>query len=324
MFRYTIKRVLLVVPTLFGAAVLVFCLLRIVPGDVCELRSGGLEGNTVDEEAIRVCRHNVGLDQSRLVQFSDFVGDLIVFDLGRSMWTGRAVTHELGLRFKLTIQIALMAIVISVLIGVPLGTFAAIRQNSVLDYAVRTFSVAGIAIPSFWLGIMIILGLLISSQALFSNPWMPPIEYVSPIEDPIGNLSQLIWPAVATGYRFSAGVTRMTRSALLEVLREDYVRTARSKGLIEKIVINRHALKNSMLPVVTVIGLEFAALLSGLVVTEQVFNLNGIGLLFVESVQLHDHAMTQALVMLFALVFIMMNFFVDILYAWLDPRIRYS
>ena len=323
MIRYTIKRILLIVPTLLGAATLVFFLLRVIPGDVCELRIGG-EGGYVDDDAVRLCQEEVGLDQSRLVQFGDFIGDFMVFDLGRSMWTGRTVTHELGLRFKLTVQVALMAIVILVLIGVPLGTIAAIRQDTWLDYAVRTFSVAGIAIPSFWLGIMIILVLLISTQAWFGDPWMPPIEYVSPFEDPISNIAQLIWPAVATGYRFSAGVTRMTRSALLEVLREDYVRTARSKGLIEKIVINRHALKNSMLPVVTVIGLEFAALMSGLVVTEQVFNLNGIGKLFVESVQLHDHTMTQSLVMLFALVFILTNFVVDILYAWLDPRIHYS
>ena len=323
MIRYTIKRILLIVPTLLGAATLVFFLLRVIPGDVCELRIGG-EGGYVDDDAVRLCQEEVGLDQSRLVQFGDFIGDFMVFDLGRSMWTGRTVTHEIGLRFKLTVQVALMAIVILVLIGVPLGTIAAIRQDTWLDYAVRTFSVAGIAIPSFWLGIMIILVLLISTQAWFGDPWMPPIEYVSPFEDPISNIAQLIWPAVATGYRFSAGVTRMTRSALLEVLREDYVRTARSKGLIEKIVINRHALKNSMLPVVTVIGLEFAALMSGLVVTEQVFNLNGIGKLFVESVQLHDHTMTQSLVMLFALVFILTNFVVDILYAWLDPRIHYS
>ncbi len=323
MISYTIKRILLIVPTLLGAATLVFFLLRVIPGDVRELRIGG-EGGYVDDDAVRLCQEEVGLDQSRLVQFGDFIGDFMVFDLGRSMWTGRTVTHELGLRFKLTVQVALMAIVILVLIGVPLGTIAAIRQDTWLDYAVRTFSVAGIAIPSFWLGIMIILVLLISTQAWFGDPWMPPIEYVSPFEDPISNIAQLIWPAVATGYRFSAGVTRMTRSALLEVLREDYVRTARSKGLIEKIVINRHALKNSMLPVVTVIGLEFAALMSGLVVTEQVFNLNGIGKLFVESVQLHDHTMTQSLVMLFALVFILTNFVVDILYAWLDPRIHYS
>ena len=153
---------------------------------------------------------------------------------------------------------------------------------------------------------------------------MPPIHYTPIWEDPVANISQLIWPAVATGYRYSAVATRMTRSALLEVLREDYVRTARAKGLLEKLIINRHALKNSLLPVVTVIGLEFAFLMGGLVVTELVFNLNGLGKLLVESVSNHDYTMTQALVMLVAVVFIFTNLFIDILYAWLDPRIRYS
>jgi peptide/nickel transport system permease protein len=153
---------------------------------------------------------------------------------------------------------------------------------------------------------------------------MPPIQYVDPFEDPIGNMTQLIWPALATGYRYSAVATRMTRSALLEVLREDYVRTARAKGLLEKVIINRHALKNAMLPVVTVIGIEFAFLMGGLVVTEQVFNLNGLGKLFVESVTNHDYSLTQALVMLVVLIFVITNFIIDIFYAWLDPRIRYS
>ena len=189
---------------------------------------------------------------------------------------------------------------------------------------VRTFSIAGIAIPSFWLGIMIILGLLIVTQKFLGEPWMPPIEYVSPLEDPLGNMAQLIWPAVATGYRYSAVATRMTRSALLEVLREDYIRTARAKGLLEKIIINRHALKNSLLPVVTVIGIEFAFLMGGLVVTEQVFNLNGLGKLFVESVLNNDYTMTQALVMIVVAVFVFTNFVVDLFYAWLDPRIRYG
>jgi peptide/nickel transport system permease protein len=153
---------------------------------------------------------------------------------------------------------------------------------------------------------------------------MPPINYVSPFEDPLGNIAQLIWPALATGYRYSAVATRMTRSALLEVLREDYVRTARAKGLLEKVIINRHALKNAMLPVVTVIGIEFAFLMGGLVVTEQVFNLNGLGKLFVESVTNQDYTMTQSLVMLVVLIFIITNFVVDLFYAWLDPRIRYS
>ncbi|MDE0942975.1 MAG: ABC transporter permease, partial [Alphaproteobacteria bacterium] len=174
------------------------------------------------------------------------------------------------------------------------------------------------------LGIMIILGLLISTQAMFGEPWMPPIEYTSPFDDLGANLSQLIWPAVATGYRYSAVATRMTRSALLEVLREDYVRTARAKGLLEKIVINRHALKNAMLPVVTIITLEFAFLMGGLVVTEQVFNLNGLGRLFVDSVLNHDFSLTQQLVMLVVLIFVITNLFTDVLYAWLDPRIRYS
>jgi peptide/nickel transport system permease protein len=282
------------------------------------------EGGYVDDEAIRICQENLGLNDSQIVQFGNFIYGFMVFDLGESMWTGKAITHELNLRFKLSLQVAIMATVISVVIAIPLGTISAIRQDSWLDYAVRTFSIAGIAIPSFWLGIMIILGLLISTQAWFGEPWMPPIEYVSPFEDPVSNMVQLIWPSIATGYRYSAVATRMTRSALLEVLREDYVRTARAKGLLEKIIINRHALKNSMLPVVTVIGIEFAFLMGGLVVTEQVFNLNGVGKLFVESVQNHDFNMTQALVMLVALIFIVTNFIVDIFYAWLDPRIRYS
>ena len=217
-----------------------------------------------------------------------------------------------------------MATFVAVIISIPLGAISAIKQDTWIDYVVRAFSIFGIAIPSFWLGIMIILGLLIYTQIWFGEPWMPPIWYVSPFEDPIANMSQLIWPSVATGYRYSAVATRMTRSALLEVLREDYIRTARAKGLMEKIIINRHALKNSLLPVVTVIGIEFAFLMGGLVVTEQVFNLNGLGKLFVESVLNNDYSMTQALVMIVVAVFVFTNFVVDLFYAWLDPRIRYA
>jgi len=323
MYKYTVKRVLLMIPTLIGAAIVVFSLLRLIPGDVCELRLAG-EGAYVDEAAIQQCRVNLGIADPMFVQFLNFIKGFIVFDLGESMWTSRAITTEIGLRFQLSLQIAIMATIVSVAISIPMGTISAIKQNTWIDYVVRTFSIAGIAIPSFWLGIMIILGLLITTQAWFGTPWMPPIEYVSPLEDPVGNMTQLVWPALATGYRYSAVATRMTRSALLEVLREDYVRTARAKGLLEKVIINRHALKNAMLPVVTVIGIEFAFLMGGLVVTEQVFNLNGLGKLFVESVQNHDYSLTQALVMLVVLIFVVTNFIVDIFYAWLDPRIRYS
>ena len=323
MWQYIFKRLLLMIPTLVGAAILVFFLMRLIPGDVCEARLAGT-GLYVDEEQILLCQKDLGLNEPMIVQLWDFMFGFFTFDLGKSMWTGRAISYELGLRFELSLQVAIMATLTAVLIAIPLGTISAIKQNTWIDYAVRTFSIAGIAIPSFWLGIMIILGLLISTQAWFGEPWMPPIQYVPLWVDPLGNLSQLIWPAVATGYRYSAVATRMTRSALLEVLREDYIRTARAKGLIEKLIINRHALKNSMLPVVTVLGIEFAFLMGGLVVTEQVFNLNGLGKLFVDSVLNKDYSMTQALVMVVVTVTVFTNFVVDICYAWLDPRIRYA
>ena len=323
MYQYIIKRLLLMIPTLFGAAVLVFILMRLIPGDICELRLAGT-GGYFDQEALDGCRAEIGIDQPMHVEFINWIWGIIRFDFGTSMWTGQPIGYEIGLRFELSLQLAIMTTVISILIAIPLGTISAIKQDTWIDYVVRTFSIAGIAIPSFWLGIMIILGLLIFTQAWFGIPWMPPIKYVPIWEDPAENLSMLIWPAVATGYRYSAVATRMTRSALLEVLREDYVRTARAKGLLEKLIIGRHALKNAMLPVVTVIGIEFAFLMGGLVVTEQVFNLNGLGKLFVETVINKDYTMTQALVMLVVTIFVLMNFVVDLFYAWLDPRIRYA
>ena len=322
MSKYLVKRILLAIPTLLGAALFVFLLLRAVPGDVCELRLAGT-GLYVDQEQIDTCRKNLGLDRSLPVQFWEFISGYATWDLGQSMWTGKPVTHEIAIRFELTLQVAIMATMVAVIIAIPLGIISAVKQDTWMDYCVRTFAVAGIAIPSFWLGIVIILGLLIYTQKWFGVPWMPPINFTSIFDDPLANLSQLIWPAVATGYRYSAVVTRMTRSALLEVLREDYVRTARAKGLWEKLIIRRHALKNAMLPVITVIGIEFAFLIGGLVVTEQVFNLNGLGKLFVESVTNNDYTMTQALVMLVVMIFLLVNLLVDVLYAWLDPRIRY-
>ena len=323
MYEYIIKRVLLVIPTLLGAAILVFFLLRLIPGDVCELRMAG-EGSFVDEEALAACRANLGIDKSIYLQFLDFFWGLLRFDFGQSMWSGQEISYEIGLRFELSLQVAIMATLISVVIAIPLGTISAVKQDTWIDYVVRTFSIAGIAMPSFWLGILIILGLLIFTQSWFGVAWMPPIQYVPIWVDPWHNLTMLIWPALATGYRYSSVATRMTRSTLLEVLREDYVRTARAKGLLEKVIINRHALKNAMLPVVTVIGIEFAFLMGGLVVTEQVFNLNGLGKLFVEAVTNNDYSLTQALVMVVVTIFVFTNLMIDLLYAWLDPRIRYN
>jgi peptide/nickel transport system permease protein len=323
MHRYIVKRILLIIPALLGSALFVFLLMRLVPGDVCELRLGS-ESTFIDEQAIQLCRERLGLTKPLPVQFLDWIWGFPRLDFGESMWTGRPVLYEIGLRFQLSLQVAIMATVTAIIIAIPLGTIAAIKQDTWIDYLVRSFSIAGLAMPSFWLGILIILGLLILTQRLWGEPWMPPIQYTPIWQDPMRNLTQLIWPALATGYRYSAVAARMTRSALLEVLREDYVRTARAKGLLEKLVINRHALKNAMLPVITVVGIEFAFLIGGLVVTEQVFNLNGLGKLFVEAVGNHDYTLTQGLVMLVALIFIVTNFFVDLIYAWIDPRIRYQ
>jgi peptide/nickel transport system permease protein len=323
MLRYILKRVLLMIPTLLGAAVLVFVLMRLIPGDVCVLRLA-TGGGSIDPQVLANCRQEIGTDQPMLTQFLKFVTGLATLDLGKSMWTGRPIIEEVGLRFQLSLQVAIMATITAVLIAIPLGTISAVKQNTGVDYIVRAFSIAGVAMPSFWLGILIILGILITSKAWFGSPWMPPITYVPIWQDPFYNLSMLIWPALATGYRYSAVATRMTRSAMLEVLREDYVRTARAKGLFQKLIVRRHALRNALLPVVTILGIEFAFLMGGLVVTEQVFNLNGLGKLFVESVENHDYNMTQALVMLVVGIFAFTNLVIDIFYAWLDPRIRYT
>jgi peptide/nickel transport system permease protein len=323
MLYYVAKRILLMIPTLLGAAVLVFLLMRAIPGDVCTLRMATGGGN-IDPQVLAACRAEIGTDQPMWVQFLAFVKGLVTFDLGKSMWSGRPIAEEVGLRFQLSLQVAIMATLTAILISIPLGIVSAVKQNTWIDYVVRAFSIAGVAVPSFWLGIVIILGILNFSKWWWGSPWMPPITYVPLWVDPYTNLTMLIWPALATGYRYSAVATRMTRSSMLEVLREDYVRTARAKGLFRKLIVRRHALRNALLPVITIIGIEFAFLMGGLVVTEQVFNLNGLGKLFVESVANHDYNMTQALVMLVVGIFALTNLVVDIVYAWLDPRIRYN
>jgi peptide/nickel transport system permease protein len=323
MHRYVIRRVLLTVPTLLGAAALVFLLMRLIPGDICVVRLGAGGGN-FDPRAVAVCHAELGLDRPVIVQFLDFVWGLFRLDFGISMWSGKPVSYEIAARLPISLEIALLATLVAIAIAIPLGTISALRQNSWIDLMVRTAAIAGIATPSFWLGIVVLLGILSISGAVTGAPWMPPIDYVPLWQDPLRNLSMAIWPAVTVGYRYAAVIMRMTRSAMLEVMHEDYIRTARAKGLVRRIIVNRHALKNALLPVVTLIGIEFAFLIGGLVVTEQVFNLNGIGRLFVQAVQNQDYTLTQALVMLVVVIFVLTNLVVDLLYAWLDPRIRFA
>ena len=234
MRRFILTRLLLMVPTLFGVAAVVFFLLRVVPGDIVELKYSGT-GAYAPKEAIARERAQLGLDQPIWKQFGDWIAGIPRLDFGNSMWTGRPITHEIGIRLELSIELALLATVVAILISVPLGTIAAVKQDTWIDYVVRIFSIAGLAIPSFWLGIIIILCFIIYFH------WLPPLTFTSIWVDPKANLLQLIWPALAVGYRYSAVATRMTRSTVLEVLGEDYVRTARAKGVWECMVIIRHA-----------------------------------------------------------------------------------
>ena len=317
MNRYVITRFLLIFPTLLTVAVLIFVLVRVVPGDIVELRLV-LGGSYVTPQVLAAERARLGLDKPIWNQFLDWMGGMVRLDLGRSMWSGEPVAREIALRLQLSLQLAVMATLIATALAIPLGTLAAVHRGRWIDQAVQVFSVAGLAVPSFWLGILIILFLLTTFQ------YLPPLTFTPLWTDPKANLAQLIWPALAVGYRYSAVATRMTRSALLEVLREDYIRTARAKGLAGNNVLRDHALRNALMPVITVIGLEFAFLIGGLVVTEQVFNLNGIGKLIVDAIAQRDYTLIQGLLLLVAVGYMLVNFVVDLLYAWIDPRVSYQ
>jgi peptide/nickel transport system permease protein len=317
MSTYVAKRVLLIVPTLIGAATLVFLIMRVIPGDVALLIFGGDQAGHIDPKQLAAMRQRLGLDDPLLVQYATWLWGVLRLDFGTSLWTGQPVIEELLIRLPLSLELALLATAVSVVLAIPLGMLAAVRQDTWVDYVIRVVSIGGLAIPGFWVGILTILALVI----FFG--WGPPLEFTPPWVDPWANLSMMIRPVLTVGYRYSAVTTRMTRSTVLEVLREDYIRTAWAKGLRERAVVIRHALKNAMLPVITLIGTEFAFLIGGLVVTETVFTLNGIGRFVVDAVAHRDYPVVQALVFLIASSFVIVNLLVDLTYAWFDPRIRY-
>jgi peptide/nickel transport system permease protein len=317
-WQYIVKRILLMIPTLLGAALVVFILMHVVPGDIALLILGaGEQGGDVNLMEVEKVRHKLGLDRPLYEQFFSWVWGIVRLDFGNSLWSGAPVLEELRIRFPLTLEVALFATLISTLIAIPLGTLAAIRQDTWIDYGVRVISIGGLAIPNFWTGILLILFLVIYFQ------WSPPLVFVSLWEDPWENFKQLVWPIVTVGYRNAAISTRLTRSAVLEVMREDYIRTAWAKGLREGIVVAKHTLKNAMLPVITIIGAEFAFLMGGLVVTETVFTLNGLGRFVVDAILHRDIPVVQTMVLLTAFIIVFINLIVDLLYAWLDPRISY-
>jgi peptide/nickel transport system permease protein len=316
-WQYIVKRVLLMIPTLLGTAMVVFLLMNVVPGDTALLILGSDQGGEVNIQELGRVRKLLGLDRPLHMQFLAWLWGIVRLDFGTSLWTRAPVLDELLIRLPVSLEIAVFATLISTLIAIPLGTLAAIRQDSWIDYAVRVFSIGGLAIPAFWTGILIILFLVLYFE------WGPPLIFVSLFDDPWENFKQLVWPIITVGYRNAAVGTRLTRSTVLEVMREDYIRTAWAKGLRERIVVVKHTLKNAMLPVITIIGAEFAFLMGGLVVTETVFTLNGLGSFVVDAILHRDMPVVQTLVLLTAFVIVFVNLIVDLLYAWFDPRISY-
>ena len=297
-------------------SVVIFVLLRLAPGNIVDiLFSTGGYVSPADKAAIE---KELGIDRPVWAQYVAWLRDMATGNLGKSYRYDLPSWELIKPLLPVTIELAVLSMVIAVLLGVPTGVISAVRQDTVLDYVLRVFSLAGLSMPSFWLGMVIILTLVAWLG------WIPPITYVSPAENFKMHVVQFLLPALAVGYRSSALITRITRSVLLEVMREDYIRTAVAKGQSELIVIWRHALKNAMLPVITVIGIEFAFLMGGLVVTETVFNLPGVARFLVQAILWRDYPIVQNLVMFIAIVVILSNVFVDLLYGWLDPRVRYG
>ena len=317
--QYLFKRLLLYFPTILLVTLLVFGLMRVIPGEPALLILGGASGdaNFTDED-LRKMRHELGTDRPIYVQYGDWMWGLVHGDLGMSMYYRLPVVEELGPRIPLTIELAVMAGIISFILAVPLGIISAVKQDSVGDYIARLFSFTGISIPIFVTGMVVIYILV----RLFN--YLPPLGHTTLWEDPFKNLQQLIFPALALAFFQMNFIARVTRSAMLEVLREDYVRTARSKGLRERRVIYLHALKNASLPIITVSGWSLGILLGGTIIIERIFVVPGMGTLLLEGINNRDYTLLQADVMVYATAVLTVNLLVDLIYGWLDPRIRYA
>jgi len=313
---YLFQRFITAFLTLFGMSVVIFILLRLVPGNIVDILFSS--AGYVNPAAKQEIAHELGLDQSIPVQYGRWLKDIARGDLGKSYRYDIPAWQVIKPRIPVTVELAFFALLIAVMLGVPVGVLSAVRQDTATDYLLRTLSLAGLSMPSFWLGMVIILFLV----SWFG--WIPSMTYVSPFENFKAHVLQFLFPALAVGYRSSALIMRITRSSMLDILREDYIRTAWAKGQREWIVVFGHALRNAMLPVVTVIGIEFAFMIGGLVVTETVFNLPGVARYLVDAILWRDYPVVQNLVMFIAIVVVVANLTVDILYGWLDPRIRYG
>ncbi len=318
MQQYVVRRVLLFVPVLLLVSLIIFTVMRIAPGDVAILVVAGPEGEgKYSPEDLEKVRQQLGLDRPLVQQYVDWITGLARLDAGMSLYKKVPVMEEIGRRLPLTLELAVLTLFVSLALALPMGIVSALRQNTWLDYIIRVVSIGGITMPPFWVGSLIILFLVLGFR------WLPPMEYVPLTQDPGANLLQLAFPALALGYFYAAVVSRMTRSTMLEVLRQDYVRTAWAKGLSERLVVVRHALKNALLPVITISGFQFGTLLGGTVIMEFLFSLPGLGSGLIDGITFRDYPMVQTIILLIAIFFSLVNLGVDLMYGLVDPRIRY-
>ncbi len=319
MTNYIFNRLMIAIPTIIGITILIFLAMRVLPGDPLAIIMSESTGSYVlSAEELAAARASLGLDKPLYAQYLEWMGEVVRGDLGSSFWTKEPISALILRRGPITMQIAIMAVIFSWLVGVPLGMLSAMWRNSPFDYISRLAITVFIAVPSFWVGLLIVLFTVL----VFT--WRPPLSIVQLWEDPITNLSMTVLPAFALGLGLAAGQARMTRSSALEVLYEDYIRTARAKGLQNQAIIWRHAFRNAVLPVITTSGLALGGLLGGAVAVERAFGVPGLGSLLVQALADRDWMMIQNLVLLYGVIFAVINLLVDLSYAWLDPRIRYD
>jgi peptide/nickel transport system permease protein len=312
--KYVLRRVLLLIPTLFGMSLFIFLMLRLLPGDVVDLMTAGNEDIT-DASKQRL-RDAFGLSDPLPVQYLKWIVDLLRGDPGKSLRSGQPIGEALGQALPVTVELTLLAVLMATVIAIPLGVVSANRRDTSADFLGRVAGVIGLSVPSFWLATL----MLLFTSLVFQ--WIPPVTFVPPLVDPVGNLQQMLLPAAALALQLMAIEMRMTRTTMLEVLRQDYVRTARAKGADERVVTYRHALRNALIPVVSVIGFQVGTLMGGSVIIEVIFSLNGIGNTLVQAIFNRDYPMVQAAALFLATVFVLVNTSVDLLYGYLDPRIK--
>ena len=321
MHRYLFRRILFGLLTAALVSLLVFALMRIAPGDVAQsiaAEQGGGEVGSVSPEELERIREALGLNEPLHIQYLTWIGGFARGDWGTSLFTKRTVFGDFKQKATITVELVVISQIIAIALGLPAGVLMALKQDSAVDYIVRIVSLAGLSIPSFWSATLLLVG-----GAYFLR-WSPPLGYIPFLENPVGNLGQFIWPAMMIGYITAATMARMMRSTMLEVLRQDYIRTAHAKGLRALVVTSRHALKNALIPVVTVIGITTALSLGGSVVMERVFTLPGIGNFIVDGMLKRDYPVVQSMVLVFAAAVIVVNMLVDLSYGWIDPRVRYQ